>query len=199
MCSSQKQQEQPRLQTCLNNSFQLFADILLSKYENLTSKIVEKNPSRAKTKIFRKGRQSDDERASSEPSSDSESELEEQVRQRKKKQKININSSGAKTEKRKECQKGSRGESEPGYDRVSLHAEDGNELAGNLNNILGTDKESEDKDSDSSLKSLIQEVDKDVEIRKKVKKDLADIANKVWQSPIAFEKFKTKMKTFKKP
>ena len=41
-CSSQKQQEQPRLQTCLNNSFQLFADIRLSKYENLTSKTVEK-------------------------------------------------------------------------------------------------------------------------------------------------------------
>ena len=55
-CSSQKQQEQPRLQTCLNNSFQLFADIRLSKYENLTSKTVEKNPSRAKMKRFRKGR-----------------------------------------------------------------------------------------------------------------------------------------------
>ena len=41
VCSSQKQQEQPRLQTCLNNSFQLFADMLLSKYENLTSKIVK--------------------------------------------------------------------------------------------------------------------------------------------------------------
>ena len=35
-CSSQKQQEQPDLQTCLNNSFQLFADTLMSKFENLT-------------------------------------------------------------------------------------------------------------------------------------------------------------------
>ena len=34
------------------------------------------------------GRQSDDGKASSEPSSDSEGELEEQIRQRKKKQKI---------------------------------------------------------------------------------------------------------------
>ena len=49
-CSSQKQQEQPDLQTCLNNSFQLFADTLMSKFENLTNKIVEKNPSRAKAK-----------------------------------------------------------------------------------------------------------------------------------------------------
>ena len=43
-CSSQKQQEQPDLQTCLNNSFQLFADTLMSKLEDLTNKIVEKNP-----------------------------------------------------------------------------------------------------------------------------------------------------------
>ena len=35
-CSSQKQEEQPDLQTCLNNSFQLFADTLMSKFENLT-------------------------------------------------------------------------------------------------------------------------------------------------------------------
>ena len=41
-CSSQKQQEQPDLQTCLNNSFQLFVDTLMSKFENLTNKIVEK-------------------------------------------------------------------------------------------------------------------------------------------------------------
>ena len=33
----------------------------------------------------------------------------------------------------------------------------------------------------------------------KINKDLADIANKVWQNPNAFEKFKTKMKTCKKP
>ena len=59
-------------------------------------------------------------------------------------------------DKRKGCQKGSGGESEHEYDRVSLHAEDDSELAGNLNNILGTSKESEDEDSDSCLKSLIQ-------------------------------------------
>ena len=28
---------------------------------------------------------------------------------------------------------------------------------------------------------------------------VADISNKVWQNPNAFEKFKTKMKTYKKP
>ena len=85
-CSSQKQQEQPDLQACLNNSFQLFADTLMSKFENLTNKIVEKSPSRAKAKgkRLRKGIQSDDGKASSEPSSDSEGEPEEQIRQRKK-------------------------------------------------------------------------------------------------------------------
>ena len=41
--SSQKQQE-PDLQTCLNNSFQLFVDTLMSKFENLTNQIVEKSP-----------------------------------------------------------------------------------------------------------------------------------------------------------
>ena len=86
-CPSQKQQEQPDLQTCLNNSFQLFADTMMSKFENLTSKIVGKGPSsaKAKEKRLRKCRQSDnDVKASLKPSSDSESELEEQVRQRKK-------------------------------------------------------------------------------------------------------------------
>ena len=85
VCPSQKQQEQPDLQTCINNSFQLFADSIMSKFENLASKIVEKSPSRAKAKGKRlsKGRQSDDGRASSELSSDSESELKEQVRQSK--------------------------------------------------------------------------------------------------------------------
>ena len=43
-CSSQKQQEQPDLKTCLNNSFQLFVDTLMSKFENLTNQIVEKSP-----------------------------------------------------------------------------------------------------------------------------------------------------------
>ena len=85
----QKQQEQPDLQRCLNHSFQLFADTLMSNFENLTSKIVEKSPSRAKTKgkSLRKGRQSDDGRASSEPLSNSESQLEDKVRQKNKKTK----------------------------------------------------------------------------------------------------------------
>ena len=78
-----------------------------------------------------------------------------------------MNSSSAKADKRKECHKGSGGdESEHEYDdRVSLNADDDSELAGNLNNILGTNRESEDEDSDTGLKSLIQELDK--EIRKK--------------------------------
>ena len=64
----------------------------MSRFENLTSRIAEKSPSRNKTKgkRLRKGRQSDDERVSSKPLSDSKSELEEQVRQRKKKQKIRL-------------------------------------------------------------------------------------------------------------
>ena len=59
----------------------------MSKFENLTTKIVKQSPSRtkAKRKRLRKGRQSDDERASSEPTLDSESEPGEQARQRKKK------------------------------------------------------------------------------------------------------------------
>ena len=202
-CSSQNQQQQPDLQTCLNNSFQLFADILMSKFENLTSKIVERSPTRAKAKgkRLRKGRQSDGERESFEPSSVPESELEEQVRQRKKKQKNLINSSRVKAEERKECQKGSGGESEHKYDDwVSLHVDDDSELSGNLNNSLGTNNESENEDSDSSLKSIIQKLDKDEERGEKINdKDLADIANKVWQNPNAFEKFKTRMKTYKKP
>ena len=52
-------------------------------------------------------------------------------------------------------------------DRVSLRADNDSELAGNLNNVLGTNKESEDEDSDSGLKSLIQELDKDEEIWEK--------------------------------
>ena len=81
--SSQKEQEQPHLQICLNNGFQIFADTLMSKFENLTNK----GPSRikAKGKRLRKGRQSDDGKASSKPSSDSEGKLEEQMKQRKKK------------------------------------------------------------------------------------------------------------------
>ena len=64
-------------------------------------------------------------------------------------------------------------------DRVSLHADYDSELAGNLKNILGTNKESEDEDSDTGLKSLIQELDKDEKLGEKINKDLADIANKV--------------------
>ena len=81
----------------------------MSQFENLTSKIVEKSPSRAKAKEkrLRKGRQSDDWRASSKPLSDSESKLEEQVQQRKK---IKINCPRAKANERKECEKGSGGD-----------------------------------------------------------------------------------------
>ena len=59
----------------------------MSKFENLTTKFVKQSPSRTKAKGKRlgKGRQSDDERASSEPTSDSESEPGEQARQIKKK------------------------------------------------------------------------------------------------------------------
>ena len=64
--------------------------------------------------------------------------------------------------------------------RVSLHVDDDNEVAGNLNDILKTNKESEDEDSDSGLKSLIKELEEDQGIEQKLNKDLADIANKVW-------------------
>ena len=37
-CCSQKQQEQTDLQTCLDNSFQFFADTLMSKFESLEKK-----------------------------------------------------------------------------------------------------------------------------------------------------------------
>ena len=164
-CPSPKQLEQPDIQTCLNNSFQLFADTRMSKFENLTNKIVEKSLSRtkAKGKRLRKSRQSDDGEASSEPSSDSEGELEGQIRQRKKKQKVKINSSRAKADERKEFHKGSGDdESEHEYDD-SLHADDDNELAGKLNNILGTNKKLEDEDSDFGLKGLVKELNKDDE------------------------------------
>ena len=81
----------------------------MCKFVSLTNEIVEKSPSRAKTKgkRLRKGRQSDDGKASFEMSSDSEGELEEQIWQRKKKQKVKIHSSRAKADERKECHKGS--------------------------------------------------------------------------------------------
>ena len=63
--------------------------------------------------------------------------------------------------------------------RVSLHVDDDNEVAGNLNDILKTNKESEDEDSDSGLKSLIKELEEDQGIEQKLNKDPADIANKV--------------------
>ena len=57
----------------------------MSKFEDLTNKIVRKNPSRAeaKRKRLRKGRKSDDKRERSERSSESESKFQEQVRLRK--------------------------------------------------------------------------------------------------------------------
>ena len=122
---------------------------------------MHKSPSRAKAKgkRLRKGKQfDDDEKASSEPSSDSESEHEEQVGQRKKKTKIKINFSRAKTDEKKECQKGLRGdESEYEYDhRVSPYADDYSKLAGSLNKILGTNKESEDENYFWSVFSSIR-------------------------------------------
>ena len=83
-------------------------------------------------------------------------------------------------------------------DSVSLHAGGESELAGNLNNILGANQESEDEDSNSGLKIVIQEFEKDEEIGEKINKDVADIVNKAWQNPSAFEKFKTKIKIYKK-
>ena len=58
----------------------------MSKFEDLTKKIVEKDPSRAKAngERLRKGKQSDDEKGSSELSSESKSELEQQVDQKEK-------------------------------------------------------------------------------------------------------------------
>ena len=44
-------------------------------------------------------------------------------------------------------------------DRVSLHTNDDSELAGNVNNILGTNKES--KVEDFGLKILIKKLDQD--------------------------------------
>ena len=59
-------------------------------------------------------------------------------RQDRERKKIKINSSRAKIDKRKECQKGSEGEYD---DRVSLHVDSDAELAGNMNNVLETNKE----------------------------------------------------------
>ena len=96
---------------------------MLPKFEDPTSKAVEKGSftAKAKEKRLRKVRQSDGERRNSETSSVSESKLEEQVKQRNKKQKIKIKSSRAKADECKKCQKGSRGESEHEYnDKVRI-------------------------------------------------------------------------------
>ena len=161
------------------------------------SKIVEKSPSRAKCKgkRLRKCRRSDDERGSSNPSSESESELEEQVKQRKKKQNIKVNSSRTKADERKKCPKGSSDESEHEYDdRVSLHADDDSELADNLNNILH-----QQGISGCRLwlwpEKLNSRTRQNEEIAVYMIKDLTDIGNKIPQNPNAFEKLKTKLKT----
>ena len=122
----------------------------MSNLEDLTGKAVEEGPLRAKAKgrRLRKGRKSYNERTKSEPSLESKSELEEQLRQRMKNQKIKIHFSKAKADERKKCQKGSGGESEHEYDdKVSLHEYGDTELAGNLNHIIQTNKESQDDDS----------------------------------------------------
>ena len=143
---------------------------------------MEKSPSRAYTKgkRLRKDRQPDDESATTEPSSDSEKELEELVKKRKKINKLRLIPPELRLTRGKIARKGHAVRQNIHTDRVSLHADYDNELAGNLNDILGTNKELEDEDSDSGLKSLIQELDKDEEIGEKVNKDPADIANKIW-------------------
>lgn len=159
------------------------------KFEDLTSERAKKATSRGKAR----SRQSDNERATSEPSSESESELKKQLRQRKKKQKIQINSSKAEAEERKECQEGSSSKPEQKYNyRIGLHADDGIEL---------TDKEPIKNQRMNILtlarKSLFKDLTK-IEKQEKINKDLAGIANKVWQHPDPFENFKTKKKTYKK-
>ena len=69
---------------------------------------------------------------------------------------------------------------------------DGSELSGNLNNILGTNKESEDKDSDSGLKGLIQELDKDEEIGEKSIKILQILQIKFGKTLMPLKKSKQK-------
>ena len=164
-------------------------------FENLTNKIVEKSPSRDKAtmKRLRKDKQSDGGKASSEPLSDS-GEIDQQIKQRKKKQKIKINSSRAKAGERKECHKGSSGDkSEHEYDdNVSSYADDDSGLTSNLNNNLGIYMESDDEEPDSGLKGLIQELDKDEEIRGKINKDLAGITNKVGKNLMLLKNSKQK-------
>ena len=82
-------------------------------------------------------------------------------------------------------------------DRVSLHADDDSELAGNLNNILGTNKELEDEDSDSGLKGLIQELDKDGEIGEKSIKILQILEIKFGKTLMPLKNSKQKRKRIK--
>ena len=71
---------------------------------------------------------------------------------------------------------------------MSLRAYDDNILVNNLTNILQNirELEAEGERSGSGLKNLLQELDRDEEIRKKVSKDLTEFVNKYWQDPKAF-------------
>ena len=85
-----------------------------------------------------------------------------------------IDSYSAKVDDRKECQKCSGSEIKPDNDdRISLHADDDSELTGNMNNFLRTNMELEDGDSESGVKNLSQELDKDEKIGEEINKDLA--------------------------
>ena len=65
---------------------------------------------------------------------------------------------------------------------MSLRANDDNILVNNLTNILQNirELEAEGERSGSGLKNLLQELDRDEEIRKKVSKDLTEFVNKYW-------------------
>ena len=82
-------------------------------------------------------------------------------------------------------------------DRVRLHADDDSKLAGNLNNILGTNKELEDEDSDSGLKGLIQELGKDGEIGEKSIKILQILQIKFDKTLMPLKNSKQKRKLIK--
>ena len=71
---------------------------------------------------------------------------------------------------------------------MSLRANDDNILVNNLTNILQNiwELEAEGERSGSGLKNLLQELDRDEEIRKRVSKDLTEFVNKYWQDPKAF-------------
>ena len=93
----------------------------------------------------------------------------------KRDRKRKIDSYSAKADDRKECQsqKCSGSEIKPDNDdRISLHSDDDSELTGNMNNFLRTNMELEDGDSESGVKSLSQELDKDEKIGEEINKDL---------------------------